>query len=71
MLTTIMGYYDNGHIVLVEQPPVHTKTEVIVTFLTEEKRPDKPKERKLGLLKGKIFVSDDFDEPLEDLKDYM
>ncbi|MBN8568571.1 MAG: type II toxin-antitoxin system Phd/YefM family antitoxin [Ignavibacteria bacterium] len=24
-----------------------------------------------GLAKGKIFVSDDFDEPLEEFKDYM
>ncbi|MEG4488832.1 type II toxin-antitoxin system VapB family antitoxin [Microcoleus sp. D2_18a_B4] len=25
----------------------------------------------LGIWKGKIWMSDDFDEPLEDLKDYM
>ncbi|QQR88096.1 MAG: DUF2281 domain-containing protein [Flavobacteriales bacterium] len=27
--------------------------------------------RQLGLLKGKIHIPDDFDEPLEDFKDYM
>lgn len=27
--------------------------------------------RKLGLLKGKIKISDDFDAPLDDMKDYM
>jgi len=27
------------------------------------------KKRQAGLLKGKIWMSDDFDEPLEDLKD--
>lgn len=27
--------------------------------------------RKPGALKGKIFMSDDFDEPLEDFKEYM
>jgi uncharacterized protein (DUF433 family) len=26
--------------------------------------------RELGFLKGKIFISDDFDEPLDDFKDY-
>lgn len=31
----------------------------------------KPKERKAGSLKGKIKMSDDFDEPLEGFKDYM
>lgn len=24
-----------------------------------------------GILKGKVWMSDDFDEPLEDFKDYM
>jgi hypothetical protein len=29
------------------------------------------KKRKAGLLKGKIKMSDDFDAPLEDMKEYM
>jgi hypothetical protein len=29
------------------------------------------KKRKAGLLKGKIWMSDDFDEPLEEFKKYM
>ena len=29
------------------------------------------KYRVAGTMKGKIFMSDDFDEPLEELKDYM
>ncbi|GAP98326.1 type II toxin-antitoxin system VapB family antitoxin [Leptolyngbya sp. NIES-2104] len=29
------------------------------------------KKRKAGLLKGKIIMSDDFDAPPEDMKDYM
>lgn len=28
-----------------------------------------PKKRKAGLLKGKIWMADDFDAPLEDLKE--
>ncbi len=32
----------------------------------------KPKKRGgLGILKGKIWMSEDFDEPLEDMKEYM
>jgi hypothetical protein len=35
-------------------------------------RPEPPRpKRKLGLLKGKIKISDDFDAPLDDMKDYM
>ena len=37
MLTTIKGFYDHGKIVLTEEPPVKTKTDVIITFLTNEK----------------------------------
>ena len=29
------------------------------------------KKRKAGLLKGKIWMAEDFDAPLEDMKDYM
>ncbi len=64
MLTTIKGYYDNGHIVMTEEPPVHDRTDVIITFLSEEKHA--PKKRTLGLLEGKIRLSDDFDEPLDE-----
>ena len=50
---------------------MHTKTEVIVTFLqAEEKKENKlPQKRILGRLEGRIKVSDDFDDPLDDLKD--
>lgn len=35
--------------------------------LLEEMKP----ERKIGSAKGQIFIADDFDEPLEDFKEYM
>lgn len=71
MLTTIKGYYDHGQIILQEKPPVKTKTEVMVTFLTEDNvAQDQPK-RKLGGLEGKVNIPADFNEPLDDLKDYM
>lgn len=31
----------------------------------------KKKERSLGMFKGKIHVAEDFDAPMDDLKDYM
>jgi hypothetical protein len=36
-----------------------------------EPEPEKKKRGGLGILKGKIWMADDFDESLEDLKDYM
>ncbi len=35
--------------------------------LIEELKP----EPKLGTAKGKVYITDDFDAPLEDFKDYM
>ncbi len=70
MLTAVKGYYEGGHIFFKETPPITERTDVIVTFLTEEKTVV-PKKRLLGLLEGKIVMPDDFDEPLDELKEYM
>ncbi len=70
MLTAIKGYYDNGKIVLMEDAPVKTKTDVIITFLADVNS-DTKRKRIPGGLKGKVSIPDDFDEPLDDLKDYM
>ena len=71
MLTTIKGYYEQGQIFLKEEPPVNTKTEVMVTFLAEEHISGTGKKRMSGGLKGKVSIPSDFNEPLPDLKDYM
>jgi hypothetical protein len=71
MLTTIKGVYEQGHIFLKEEAPVSSKTEVFVTFLTQEQEPKTNGKRMPGGLKGKVNIPDDFNEPLDDLKDYM
>jgi Protein of unknown function (DUF2281) len=71
MLNTIKGVYDKGKITLAEEPPVKTKADVIVTFLNGENGEIKEKKRKLGGLEGKVMLPDDFNEPLDDLIDYM
>ena len=70
MLVTVKGIYENGKITLSEKPPVEKKTEVMVTFIDETKH-DRPTKRIAGILSGKIIMSEDFDDPLEDLKEYM
>ena len=49
----------------------HNKKPVakLISALTKNKAPKKP--IKAGSAKGSITISDDFDEPLEDFKDYM
>jgi len=70
MLTSVEGIFENGQIILTEIPPVQNKTRVVVTFLPQTSSPPVAK-RRLGSLKGKIGIGADFNEPLDDLKDYM
>jgi hypothetical protein len=54
--------------------PADLKKEVsdFVEFLKQKTKSNKElKERKFGGLKGMFVMSPDFDEPLEDFKDYM
>jgi len=69
MLTAIKGYYEKGKIIMKEEAPVQSKTDVIITFLTEDVKT--AGKRIPGGLKGKVSLPDDFNEPLDDLKDYM
>jgi len=63
----------------VEKLPESVKQAVFdyTEFLVNRYAEDVPKTEKvikrggLGIWQGKIRMSDDFDEPLEDLKDYM
>jgi len=57
----------------IEQLPMELKKEVedFVDFLLEESKKEKPIKRPLGLAKGLIVISDDFDQPLADFKEYM
>jgi len=74
MYATVKGIYENGKIIFTEEPPVKSKAEVVITFFTEQE-PDIEKNHlgkvKIGLLEGKIKLPEDFNEPLDDLKDYM
>jgi len=54
--------------------PEYLKAEVadFVAFLEHKHKPEKKLEkRQIGGLKGMFVMSPDFDEPLEDFKDYM
>jgi hypothetical protein len=71
MLTAIKGYYEHGKIILQEEAPVKEKTEVIVTFLSEKNGLENRVKRQPGGLKGKVSLPDDFNDPIDDLKEYM
>ncbi len=71
MLAAVKGYYEKGHIFLQEEAPVTSKTEVMVVFLSNESTPVSAKKSIAGGLKGKVTIPDDFNDPIDDLKDYM
>jgi len=78
MYTAVNGIYENGTLVLTEEPPTQKKSKVVVMFLDEIESTPNLKKRvpgsllRLGKLTGKNYdIPDDFNEPLDDLKDYM
>ncbi len=73
MLHIYKGTYENGQVILDEKPDIKSKSKVIVTFLegTNLEKEESIGKRILGGFAGNIKVPNDFDEPIEDLKDYM
>lgn len=75
MYTSISGLFENGQLTLLERAPTSKKSKVVITFLEEVDVPEsashKPAKRRLGGLEGKITLPDDFNEPLDDLTEYM
>ncbi len=54
--------------------PQQMRSEVndFVDFLMKKRQEEsKQKKPKFGCAKGQIYISPDFDEPIEDFKDYM
>ncbi|RIV18481.1 hypothetical protein DYU11_28325 [Fibrisoma montanum] len=72
MLTSLSGTYKNGTIILDEVPSIDHDVPVIVTFLEDNKLSKaKGKGVRLGSWSGKYSLPDNFNEPLDDLADYM
>ncbi len=69
MLTAVRGIYDNGQFFLEEKLP-NKKAKILVTVI-EDIEENTIKKRHLGTMKGQLKMADDFDAPLDDLKEYM
>jgi len=73
MTKAVFGIYQNGQVTLDEALPVNSsRAKVIVTVVEEipDESSVKPK-RQFGLLKGQIKTEEGFNDPIDDLKDYM
>jgi hypothetical protein len=77
MYTGINGIFENGQVILEEAPPTTQKTRVVVMFMNEDVSHKSAKRtpgslKRLGELMGKKFsLPENFNEPLDDLKEYM
>ena len=79
MYTAVKGTFENGKVILEEPAPTSERTKVVVMFLPEEKENISFSGiRQMGSLKrlgeaiGKTYsIPDDFNDPIDDLKDYM
>ena len=71
MLTTIEGIYENGKVILKESPPVEKNGKVLVTFMSDDNNAATGQKRKLGSMTGTIKMTDDFNESLDDLSEYI
>ena len=65
---------NNNICIKISSLPNELKKEVndFVDFLIDKRKKKKRKmQPRFGCVKGKIYISPDFDEPLDDFKDYM
>jgi len=78
-MLSIKGLYDGKLVIPLEKIHIKPNVNVIITFLDEEFKknvsdnifPKKISSRKAGTLKGRIHIKDNFDESLDDFRDYM
>ena len=78
-MQAIKAIYDGVGFMPIQAIPVKGKYEVVITFvapITEDtpsmtQTAKLPRSGALGLWQGKIWMSDDFNEPLEEMKEYM
>ena len=78
-MQAISAIYDGANFEINQPIPVKGQYKVIITFLEpieenktiEDYKTKRPRSEIIGLLEGKVWMSDDFNEPLEELKEYM
>ena len=78
-MQAIKAIYDGTTFKPTQPIPVKEQYEVVITFIEplkklsvkENQEKKRPVSELRGLLKGKVWMSDDFNEPLEEMKEYM
>lgn len=70
MTTTILAHFD-GQVIVPEEPLALAPGDKVRVTIERNNAaaPLKPRPTLLGILEGKVWISDDFDEPLEEFKE--
>ncbi|MCF0065514.1 hypothetical protein MUK70_23900 [Dyadobacter chenwenxiniae] len=77
MYTAVKGIYENGVLKFTETPPSVEKSEVVILFMDKQEESEFPgKKPKPGVVLGSLAnkglkIPDDFNNPLDDLNDYI
>jgi len=67
----IRAIYDGTNFRPIQPIPVNDNYEVVITFIAPVKKDTVRPPFEYGSMSGKIWMSDDFDAPLDDFKEYM
>ena len=74
----VKAIYDGVNFKAKQPIPVTGQYEVVITFVEPTNKitdnveiSKRPVSELRGLLKGRVWMSDDFNEPLEEMKEYM
>ena len=75
-MQTHTAYYENGRIIPVGNPFIPERRKLAIVVLDEEIEPQMQNHKNtrasfFGCMAGKMTMPDDFDDPLEDFKEYM
>jgi predicted DNA-binding antitoxin AbrB/MazE fold protein len=73
---TIKAIYNGSSFSPLQPIPIKEDYEVLITFVEPLKKDllqsrKRPISELKGMLKGKVWMADDFDEPLEEMREYM
>ncbi len=73
MTRTLEAVYEDGVFKPLEDPGLKDHQRVVIEIKDKpwERQPERPKQRTFGSAKGLIKIAEDFDEPLEDFREYM
>ena len=70
-MQSIKAIYDGTHFMPTQPIPIKGEYEVVITFLEPIRKKSVRPPFEYGSMSEKMWISDDFDAPLDELKEYM